>query len=127
MAGNLTTNTSSSSSGNAKLTVVNAKFKVCIQEPLHQKYCFKKLKKESLHAFEQFIGETVGKNLTISDVDNLFLRKKGPVKNKEIIQGIEREVVHYGKDRNPFRLHGYYNEDGYFVLHKIDPKHNVHK
>ena len=43
------------------------------------------------------------------------------------IGGIEREVVHYGKDRNPFRVHGYFNNDGYFVIYKIDPSHNVHK
>lgn len=98
-------------------------FKIAIDDCLENGYSFGKIKRQGLKDFDKFIKETIGKNLTISQVDESFLRIKGPVKSKEKIHGIEREVVHYGKDRKPFRMHGYYNENGYFVLTHIDPEH----
>ena len=65
--------------------------------------------------------------MTISQVESEFLRTKGKVSEREIIAGVEREIFHLGKNRNKFRIFGYYNEDGYFVIHRIDPKHQYHK
>ena len=67
------------------------------------------------------------KQLSISTVDKLYLRMKGTVREKAEINGINRDIVHYGFDRSLFRLHGYFNELNYFVIYKIDPKHKVHK
>jgi hypothetical protein len=105
------------------------KFRFCIQECLDNKYCFKKMDKGSLKELDKFIAETAGKNLSITEVDKLFLRTKGRGSNYEEVEinGIKREVYHYGKDQNPFRVFGYYNEDGYLVIYRIDPKHKSHK
>lgn len=104
-------------------------FKMCIQESLDNKYCFKSLDKTSLKELDTFISQTVSKGLSITEVDNLFLRTKGqgPKYEEKTINGIQRQVYHYGKNRNPFRIFGYYNEEGYLVIHRIDPKHKTHK
>lgn len=104
-------------------------FKMCIQESLDNNYCFKCMDKASLRALDSFITETVDKRLSITEVDSLFLRTKGHGQNYEeiTINGITRQVFHYGKNRNPFRIFGYYNEEGYLVIYRIDPKHKTHK
>ncbi len=96
-------------------------FKIAICEQLDNNFCFKHLKSGDLKAFHSFIDETVGKQLTISEVDKLFLRTRGSVKQE--VNG--KEVIHYGKDRKPFRVFGYYNSDSYFVITRIDPKHKT--
>ncbi|WP_429979843.1 MAG6450 family protein [Mycoplasmopsis bovis] len=35
--------------------------------------------------------------------------------------------AHLGKDQQKFRLFGYFNENNYFVLTKIDSKHNFNE
>lgn len=94
---------------------------------MDNKYSFAKLKPEAIKMLDKFIADTVGREMTISQVESEFLRKKGKVSEKEVIAGVERDVFHLGKDRNKFRIFGYYNEDGYFVIHRIDPKHRYHK
>lgn len=102
---------------------------MCIQESLDNKYCFKSLDKASLKALDFFITQTVDKGLSITEVDNLFLRTKGqgPKYEEKTINGVKRQVYHYGKDQKAFRIFGYYNEEGYLVIHRIDPKHKSHK
>ncbi|WP_376699899.1 MAG6450 family protein [Listeria innocua] len=56
----------------------------------------------------------------------MFLRTKGP-KETAFIKGEKRTINYYGKNMNPFRIHGYYSSNGYFVITKIDPNHDVHK
>ncbi|MPM89966.1 hypothetical protein SDC9_137081 [bioreactor metagenome] len=109
----------------SRLVKTEAKFKLSIEHALHNNFCFKKLNRSSLLQLDNFIDETVDKGLTISQVDNLFLRKRGP-KEQKTIKGSTQEIMHYGKDRNPFRIFGYYS-NGYFVLTKIDPNHETHK
>lgn len=101
-------------------------FKISIEESLDNKYCFKKLKGNSIQEFHKFIEATIGKGLSITEVETMYLRTKGTVKETIKVNGIERDVIHFGKDRNPFRIFGYYNQD-YFVLNKIDPTHKVHR
>lgn len=105
----------------------HVRFRISIEHDLCNSYAFKDLKPSSLSEFHHFLSETVGKELTITQVDTLFLRTKGKVKTKETVCGIERDIVHYGKNRTRFRIHGYYNEHRYFVIWKIDPNHDVHK
>lgn len=106
----------------------NVLFKYCIASALPKHFCFSALKKgDGFRLMDKFLGDTVDKNLTISQMETLYLRTKGVVKTKEIINGIERDVMHFGRDNTTFRIHGYYNEDSYFVITKIDPNHKVHK
>ncbi len=98
-------------------------FKISICEQLDNRYCFKDLNREALKSLHAFIDETVGKKLTISQTEDLFLRTKG-----QVVQNINgRDLIHFGKNRNPFRIFGYYNSDGYFNIIRIDPKHNTNK
>ena len=110
-----------------RLTKPKVSFKIALESKIDKGYCFSKLKEKHLKDFQNFLDQTVYKNLTISEVDKLFLRTKGKVKSVQKICGVKRDVVHYGKDKKPFRIHGYYNDDGYFVIYKIDPSHSVHK
>jgi hypothetical protein len=64
--------------------------------------------------------------MTISEVDKAFLRTKGPVEKKEVY-GKTRTIQHYEKKRTPFRIHGYFNSESYFVIYQIDPEHKKHK
>lgn len=99
------------------------KFAITIDHALQNNYRFKDMKSGDIKRFSEFLTETVGKGCTISQVDHLFLRTKGNPGRKEQVNGTEVKMVHYGKNRAPFRVFGYYNEDGYFVVHRIDPHH----
>lgn len=98
-------------------------FKISICEQLDNNYCFKDLSKEALKSFHTFIDDTVGQKLTISVVEKMYLRTKGGA--KQLVNG--RELIHFGKDKKPFRIFGYYNNDGYFSITRIDPKHKTNK
>lgn len=102
-------------------------FEMVISSDLHAEYDFSQLKESELKEFHRFIKDTINKRLSITEVDTLFLRRKGPVKERECINGISRDIIHYDKGNKPFRIHGYYNEDGYFVIYQIDAKHKKHK
>ncbi|MDN6147175.1 MAG: hypothetical protein L0L95_14150 [Staphylococcus equorum] len=122
-------NQTSKKSNGTILDRTSKPFRLCIQECLDNNFSFKKMKKDSLKKLDQFIENTTDKHLSITEVDELFLRTKGPGKqSREVtIKGIERQVFHYGKDRDPFRIFGYFNEDGYFVVYRIDPNHKTDK
>jgi len=100
-------------------------FKIAITETLLQPYTFGKLKVEGIKGFGNFLSKTVGKNLTISNVESLFLRTSGPngAKNEEKIHGHDETTYHFSNGSRNFRLHGYYNDDGYFCICRIDPNH----
>ena len=105
--------------------VQKSPFKISIENQLDNKYCFKDLKASDIKEFHTFIEETVGKGLTISEVETLFKRKKGEVEKIDVC-GQVYELVHLGKKRTTFRVFGIFDE-GYFVLKRIDPKHKTHK
>ena len=113
-----------SSSGKAFPIVRQNPFRIAFEEPLENGFELKDADNEAIKRFHRFLVETVYKNLTISEVDKLYLRKRG-MNQSEKHNG--RDVFHYGKDRNPFRIFGTYNLDGYFVVFKIDGKHKTHK
>lgn len=102
------------------------KFKVAITDKLDNNYCFKTLNSNHIKSFHRFLNDTVNKGLSISQVDDLYKRKKGP-KEEIKIKGSKFELIHLGKDLKSFRIFGYYNPDNYFVVTKIDPKHKTHK
>ncbi|WP_225048549.1 MAG6450 family protein [Lacticaseibacillus kribbianus] len=104
-------------------------FILTIDHQLERHYQFKNLKTQEIQEFSRFVAETVGKALTITQVDARFLRTKGPrgVGASETIDGARVTMVHYGRDRSPFRLFGYYDAAGYFVIHRLDPRHQYHR
>lgn len=101
-------------------------FRITFEVPLTSGFEVKDLKQNHVIEFHRFLADTVYKKLTISQVDKLFLRKQG-MSEAPTIKYDEHELLHYGKDRNPFRLFGYYNNDGYFVVVRIDGEHKTHK
>ena len=109
-----------------RLDKPNTKFKMVFETQLANGYELKDMTIPHIKEFHRFVAETVYKKLTISQVDDLFLRTEGMGTAPKEIQD-QKELVHYGKDRNPFRLFGYYNQDGYFVICRIDGSHTVHK
>lgn len=113
--------------GSSHLDRRTATFKIALEDYMHGNFNFSKMDSSGRKNLQTFLDKTVYKQLSISTVDKLFLRMKGTVREKAEINGIDRDIVHYGFDRSPFRLHGYFNELNYFVIYKIDPKHKVHK
>nr|DAS19763.1 MAG TPA: hypothetical protein [Caudoviricetes sp.] len=112
-----------SSKGASLTTLQNIPFKISISRQLDNNFAFKDLKPADLKALHNFISQTIGEKLTITEVDKLFLRTKGGV-----TQNINNEdVIHYGKDRTKFRVFGYYNSENYFNITRIDPKHETNK
>jgi hypothetical protein len=102
------------------------KFKFAITGSLDNGFCFKKLKQNEIAEFHKFIDNILSKQLTITEVDKIFLRTKGEIISKEDVFGKKRDIQHYGKDNTKFRIHGYFNNDDYFVIYQIDPKHKKH-
>lgn len=103
----------------------SVKFKLVIDHTLDNEYTFKKMKPDGLKDFSSFLTHTIGRGLTITEVEDLYLRTDGPkgAGNTEKINSISRTTYHFGNGgHNKFRIHGYYEND-YFVVHRIDPKH----
>ena len=113
--------------GGSRLDRRTAAFKIALEDYMHGSFNFGKMDSSGRKDLQTFLDKTVYKQLSISTVDRLYLRMKGTVREKAEINGISRDIVHYGFDRSLFRLHGYFNELNYFVIYKIDPKHKVHR
>lgn len=119
------------------------KFKIRLADKMLNHFDFEKLSKSNVAKdFQNFLDETIGKDLSITEVDKRFLRTRGGVSETTSIpiskwekngvrdrsqpfEDTERKIYHYGKNMNPFRLFGFY-EDGYFVIYMIDPAHEKH-
>lgn len=103
-------------------------FKISIEHSLDNKYGLKDMKNNGVKKLHDFIEVTVGRNLTISEVEALYLRKRGLSKDliRQVVNGGKRDILHFGKDRQPFRIFGYYNSQ-YFVLTRIDCAHDTNK
>lgn len=128
MVGNLAESNRGNRKRNSQLSVKqDTIFRIAICGMLENSFDFKKMNSSSGRSFHEFIGETVGKSLTVKQVDLLYLRTKGTVAEIKTVHGKPRTILHYGKNRKPFRVFGYYNEDGYFTLTRLDPRHRTHK
>ncbi|MCF6419840.1 MAG6450 family protein [Furfurilactobacillus milii] len=103
----------------------SVKFKLSIEGTLDSSYGFKNLRTTDAKAFSQFLIKTVGRELTITQAEDLFLRTDGPhgPKNEEEFYGETRKMMHFDNGSRDFRIHGYYNDDSYFVICRIDPHH----
>ncbi len=111
-----------------ELIVPKAKlpFRMVFEVKLENGYELKDMTQKHTLEFHRFLNDTVYKGLTISEVDKLYLRKEG-LSNAPVILSNGKELIHYGKDRKPFRIFGYYNADGYFVICRIDGAHQTHE
>ncbi|WP_164505032.1 MAG6450 family protein [Companilactobacillus hulinensis] len=99
---------------------------MAITRSLDNGYQFKNMKQKGIKDFDRFVNETVGKGLTISQTNKLFLRAQGPSEHI-LLDGEVRKILHYGKDRTTFRIFGYYDDKDYFCIHRVDPNHTVHR
>ncbi len=110
----------------ARLDKKTVKFKILINSILDKNYSFTNLKNNNGHKeLDNFIRNTVGKSLTISEVDKLYRRTQGP-KDSIKINDTDFELVHYGQNNKAFRIFGYYL-NGYFILKRLDCNHETHK
>lgn len=114
-------------SGSALTFDKDVLFKISLDIKLDNGYNFSKMNKEALREFDHFIEQTTHRNLTISEVEKMFLRKKGNPFEEEVINGKKQKVIHLGKDKKPFRIFGFYDENGEFVVYRLDPRHKKHK
>lgn len=113
-----------------KLTNLKAqKFKIAFGTELENKFCFDTNKpKKVTDGLHKFLKATVYKDLSISTVDNLYLRKIGNPKEKMKFgpNNSQLEIQHYGFERNQFRIFGFYDDKGYFNVTRLDIDHKTH-
>ena len=98
-------------------------FRIAIEEKLENGFEIKDMDKSDVDNLHRFINETVGKRMSISQVDHRYLRKK----DSNLNDAGGKNIIHYGHDGSTFRVFGYYNNAGYFVLTRIDGKHKTHR
>nr|DAX92868.1 MAG TPA: hypothetical protein [Caudoviricetes sp.] len=110
---------------NVKLAKSSVKFKILLNKQLENNFGFDKLHcSNGNREFHNFLNDTLNKGLSISEVDERFRRTRGKPESI-VVEGQERELIHYGKDRKAFRIFGYYDNE-YFILTKIDTNHKTH-
>ena len=107
-----------------KLSPTSRPFRIVFEVKLDKGYELKDMTPKHIAEFHRFLCDTVYKGLTLSEVDKLYLRKAG-LSEAPVVMSNGRELMHYGKARNPFRIFGYYNADGYFVVCCIDGAHQT--
>ena len=100
-------------------------FRMSFETPLKKGFEVKDMNTNHVKELHNFLKETVYKGLTISQVDQLFLRKRGLSDAPKVFHNDEA-LLHYGKDQKQFRIFGYYNDKGYFVICRIDGDHKTH-
>lgn len=104
------------------------KFKIALGTELDNRFCFKSKKPGKItDGLHKFLLNTVYKDLSITQVDQLYLRTKGPVKEKMKTSNSQLEILHYGFNNSQFRIFGFYDNNGYFNITKIDIDHKTHK
>ena len=101
-------------------------FRLAIEVKLDSGYDIQDMTLVHVKEFYRFLKDTVYKGLTVQEVDKLYLRKEG-LSKATVIKSHGKELLHYGKDGNAFRIFGYYNAEGYFVVCRIDGGHQTHK
>lgn len=109
------------------LLVSNARavFKVVFAGEVQRGYDFTDCNVKQWYAVGKFLDDFVGK--TISEVDKA--RKRPPDRTMMVndpLSGTDKKVEHY-KVQGKQRMHGYYNQYGYFTVTAIDPGHDIHK
>ena len=101
-------------------------FRISFEVKLDNGFELKDMTQKHLAEFHRFLADTVYKGLTIAEVDKLFLRKEG-LSDAPAVISHDRRLLHYGKASNLFRIFGYYNDELYFVVCRIDGSHQTHR
>ena len=125
----LTRNTSVKEGRATILDRRSAPFRLAIERQLDNGYSFKDLRRGGIGDFHQFIEDTVGAGLSVTEVEKLYLRKQNLKKEHAetiSVNGEERQILHFGKDRKSFRLFGYYAGVDFVIL-RIDCNHKSHR
>lgn len=94
------------------------RFELCFKYPLENGYTFKELTLENVRQFQVFLNKV--SQMTVTQVDKLYARKPD---TNDTYKG--RQVYHY-EVTEVFRIH-VINEEGYYKIIRLDPKHKVHK
>ena len=108
-----------------KLAPTTRPFRIAIEVKLDSGYDIQDMTLVHVKEFYRFLKDTVYKGLTVQEVDKLYLCKEGLGK-APTVKSHGKELLHYGKDGNAFRIFGYYNAEGYFVVCRIDGGHKTH-
>lgn len=101
-----------------------AVFRVAFAGEVKKGYDFSDCSKDDWHILGKFLDDFVGK--PISEVD--LARKRNPdraMKTSDPLSGTDKQIEHY-QIQGCRRLHGYYNQYGYFTVTAIDPNHTIH-
>lgn len=117
-------NTDSSRLKGQKLSLKSVPFKIGIAGKLDNGFEIKDLEQSGIKDFHSFVKDTVYNKLTISQVEERFRRSDDKSMDDEA-EG--KHIIHFGKAGTSFRLFGYYDPSGLFVLTRIDSKHKTHK
>lgn len=105
----------------AKLTQAQNRevpFELCFKYPLENGYTFKELTHDNVDEFQRFLNKV--SQMTVTQVDKLFSRKPD---SRDSYNGMQ--VYHYEVTK-VFRIH-VVNEEGYYKVIRLDPKHAVHR
>ncbi len=77
------------------------KFKIALGTELENNFCFKTKKPRKVtDGLHKFLEYTVYKDLSITEVDRLYLRTKGPIKEKVETKYSQLEILHYGLEKS---------------------------
>lgn len=128
--GNILTNIHSIEKKGEALTriLINCNYDIsfnCYEEK-YQQVKLKDLTPEQLKNFNNLILEVI-KCKTYEEFSRIYRGKTNPKKNTKLYEHeLKEKIIHIGKGRNPFRLHGLLYDTSFKIL-CIDPKHEVHK
>ena len=92
-------------------------FVLCFKYPLEKKYTFTELEKQNNKELQSFLDKV--SRMTVQQVDTVFSRK--PDKSDTYN---ELQVYHYAVT-DSFRIH-VVNENGRYMVLRLDPNHKVH-
>ena len=105
----------------AKLTQqqnLDVPFELCFKYPLENGDTFKELTPENVRQFQSFLNKIA--HMTVTQVDKAFSRTPDKADSYKDMQ-----VYHYEVAR-AFRIH-VVNEEGYYKVIRLDPRHQFHR
>lgn len=104
----------------------NPIFKVLFAGEAENGYDFKDCNPDQWHDIGNFLDRWVGKSLKDLQSSNSarYIDKKD--KASDPYTNDIKQMIHY-KVTPKSRIHGYYNNHGYFVIKRLDPDHKKHK
>ncbi|MBR8701657.1 hypothetical protein IX317_001669 [Fusobacterium sp. DD29] len=97
-----------------------------LYEENYQQVRLKDLSRSQLKDFNNLILEVI-KCKTYEEFSRINRGKTNPDRNSKLYcHKFKEQIIHIGKSRNPFRLHGLLYDTSFKII-CIDPKHEVNK